>query len=289
MEYFNLMRRNWRSNRFVWLVLVLGFSLSLIVISRLGFLAPIQGLMAAPLQILSGLFTSAENRLSDFSSQLDDPQTLRRRVAELERQLASITGELIQLREVASDYERLAGLLDYTAQARNQTFVTADVIGVEQQGIVRAILINRGTRDGLRVGMPVVTELGLVGRIYRVGANASQVLLVTDQNSAISGRLQTSRAEGTVVGRGLPGGNLRMLYIPLDSQVVVGDLVVTSGLGGNFPADIVIGQVTSLRNLEFELSQEAEVISLVNFNALEFVLVLTGFEPADLSVFDGAR
>jgi len=64
---------------------------------------------------------------------------------------------------------------------------------------------------------------------------------------------------------------------------------VTSGLGGNFPSDIVIGQVTSLRNLEFELSQEAEVISLVNFNALEFVLVLTGFEPADLSIFEGAR
>jgi rod shape-determining protein MreC len=283
------MRRDWRSNRFIWFMLVLGFSLSLIVISRLGFFAPIQGLLATPLQILSSLFSGAEGRLNEFSGQFDDPQALRRRVAELERQLASITGELIQLREVASDYERLAGLLDYTAQARNQTFVTADVIGVEQQGFIRAILINRGTRDGLRVGMPVVTELGLVGRIYRVGANASQVLLVTDQNSAISGRLQTSRAEGTVVGRGLQGGNLRMLHIPLDSQVVVGDLVVTSGLGGNFPSDIVIGQVTSLRNLEFELSQEAEVISLVNFNALEFVLVLTGFEPADLSIFEGAR
>jgi len=283
------MRRDWRSNRFIWFMLVLGFSLSLIVIGRLGFFAPIQGVLATPLQVLSGLFSSAEGRLSEFSGQFDDPQTLRRRVAELERQLASITGELIQLREVASDYQRLAGLLDYTAQARNQTFVTADVIGVEQQGFIRAILINRGTRDGLRVGMPVVTELGLVGRIYRVGANASQVLLVTDQNSAISGRLQTSRAEGTVVGRGLQGGNLRMLHIPLDSQVVVGDLVVTSGLGGNFPSDIVIGQVTSLRNLEFELSQEAEVISLVNFNALEFVLVLTGFEPADLSIFEGAR
>ncbi|MCS6836953.1 MAG: rod shape-determining protein MreC [Anaerolineae bacterium] len=283
------MRRNWRNNRFIWLTLVLAFSLSLITTSLLGLFAPVQGLLAAPLQILSGLFSSAENRLSDFSGQFDDPQALRRRVAELERQLASLSGELIQLREVASDYQRLAGLLDYTAQARNQTFVTADVIGVEQQGIVRAILINRGTRDGLRVGMPVVTELGLVGRVYRVGANASQVLLVTDQNSAISGRLQTSRAEGTVVGRGLPSGNLRMLHIPLDSQVVVGDLVVTSGLGGNFPADIVIGQVTSLRNLEFELSQEAEVISLVNFNALEFVLVLTGFEPADLSIFEEAR
>jgi len=280
------MRRNWRSNRLILASLVLGLALALMALSSLGLLAPLQGVLALPLQALSSLFSGAENRLSEVSSQFDDPQVLRRRVAELERQLASITGELIQLREVASDYDRLAGLLDYTTQARNQTFVTADVIGVEQQGFIRAILINRGTRDGLRVGMPVVTELGLVGRVYRVGANASQVLLVTDQNSAISGRLQTSRAEGTVVGRGLQGGNLRMLYIPLDSQVVVGDLVVTSGLGGNFPADIVVGQVTSLRNLEFELSQEAEVTSLVNFNALEFVLVLTSFEPADLSIFD---
>jgi rod shape-determining protein MreC len=77
-----------------------------------------------------------------------------------------------------------------------------------------------------------------------------------------------------------------MQFIPVDSEVAVGDLVITSGLGGNFPPDIVIGQVTSRRKFEFELWQEAEVSSLVNFATLEFVLVITNFDPADISVFD---
>ena len=281
------MRRGWRANRFIILLLVLALAGGLAVLSMTGLLSPVQGILAIPLQGLTSLFNRTQTGITDIGEQFTDAETLRQRVAELERQLASITGELIQLREVASDYNRLANLLDYTTRSREQTFVTADVIGVEQQGFIRSIIINRGTRDGLRVGMPVVTELGLVGRVLRVGANIAQVQLITDQNSAVSGRLQTSRAEGSIVGRGLQTGNLRMLYIPLDSEVVIGDLVVTSGLGGNFPPDIVIGQVTSLRRLEFELSQEAEVVSLIDFNALEFVLVITSFEPADISIFEG--
>src|SRR5690606_23659520 len=157
-------------------------------------------------------------------------------------------------------------------------------IGVDQQSVVRSILINRGTRDGLALGMPVVTDLGLVGRIYEVSANTARVQLISDQNSAVSGRLQTSRAEGSIVGRGLLTGSLRMQFIPIDAEITVGDLVVTSGLGGNFPPDIVIGQVTSRRKFEFELWQEAEVSSLINFSTLEFVLVVTSFRPADLTI-----
>jgi rod shape-determining protein MreC len=110
-------------------------------------------------------------------------------------------------------------------------------------------------------------------------------LLVTDPSSAISGRLQTTRAEGSVIGQ--LTGNLRMTYIPLDAQVQEGDLVITSGLGGNLPPNIVIGQVTSKRQFEFELFQEAEVRSLIDFNTLEIVLVVTSFQPVDLSVFEG--
>jgi rod shape-determining protein MreC len=114
------------------------------------------------------------------------------------------------------------------------------------------------------------------------------VLLVSDQNSFVSARLQTTRVEGSVAGQ--PGGTLRLLYVPLDQTIQEGDLVITSGLGGNFPSDIIIGQVTSIRKFEGELNQEAEVRSLIDFDTLEFVLVVTSFTPVDLSVFqDGAQ
>ena len=182
---------------------------------------------------------------------------------------------------MSGDYQRLAALVDYASALQNQQVLTADVIGYEQTPL-RSITINRGTRDGLQAGMPVVTDQGLVGRIIGVQANGARVLLVSDPSSAISSRLQTTRAEGTVVGQ--VSGNLEMTYIPLGAQIQGGDLVLTSGLGGNLPANLVVGQVTSSRT-GLDVYQIAQVRSLIDFDALETVLVITNFQPVDLSAF----
>lgn len=280
------MRSGWWSSRWFAIGVAIALGLGLMGLSLFGFLRPLEDLLAMPLNALTRALTQTSNAVILASDTPDTVEELRQRNADLERQLAALTAELLQLREISSDYQRLSGLLNYTNTRRDLQTLAADVIGVEQQSLIRSLIINRGARDGLRVGMPVITDLGLVGRIFRLTANTAQVQLISDQNSAVSGRLQTSRAEGTVLGRGLLTGSLRMLYIPIDSQVVEGDLVVTSGLGGNFPPDIVVGQVTSRRRLEFELSQEAEIRSFINFNTLEFVLVVTNFEAADIDVFE---
>lgn len=256
----------------------------LIVTSQSGLLAPVEGVAAIPLNILSGIFNRIALGITNGTADLAELQSLRERNADLEEALAQYQAELVELREIASDYQRLAELLDYTAKADNQDFLAADVINVDTSGFLRTITLNRGTRDGLAIGMPVVTQQGLVGRILQVSANASRVLLVTDPSSAVSARLQTTRVEGSVVGH--LSGNLRMEFIPLDQPIQEGDLVITSGLGGNFPPDIVVGQVTSIRQFEYELYQEAEVRSLNNFDTLEIVLVITSFQPVDLSVFE---
>lgn len=283
------MRRNWRSNRTIFLTFLLVICGVLMALSTTGILAPAENLLAIPMNAISGLFTRVSFTVSGATGDFNDLEALRDRNAELEVTLAQLQGELIQLREVASDYERLVGLLEYTSSTTDREYITADIIGQDQFAFVRSIIINKGTRDGLAVGMPVVTDLGLVGRVFRVSANAAQVQLITDQNSFVSGRLQTSRAEGSVQGRGLEAGDLRMQYIELDATITEGDLVVTSGLGGNFPPDLVIGQVTSVQNLEFELWQEAQVTSLIDFDTVEFVLVVTSFDPADLSVFEAVE
>lgn len=280
------MRRRWSSNPWVYLLVCLLLAGVLVLLSISGLLRPFQSILSVPLYALTGLLNRATIATVSAGNELYDVPSLRTRNQQLEAQLAQLTGEVIQLREIASDYTRLSQLLNYTSTINDKEFLTADVVGLEQQGLIRAILINKGTRDGLQAEMPVITELGLVGRIYDVTANASRVQLITDQNSFISGRLQSSRAEGSVEGRGLLTGSLTMGFISVDSEIVIGDLVVTSGLGGNFPPDIVIGQVTSRRSLEFELSQEAQVNSFVNFATLEYVLVITNFEAADISVFD---
>ena len=278
------MVRNWRSNRAVFLVVTLLFCLGLMILSQTGLLSPLEDLASIPLNIISGALNNMTLSVVGGVTDLAELRELRQRNADLEEALAQFQTELVELREIASDYERLTELLNYTTTTTSQAFVTADVINVDQTGLRRTITINQGARDGVEIGMPVVTGQGLIGRIMDVSANAARVLLITDRDSAVSARLQSSRVQGSV--RGQLSGNLRMTMIPLGDVIQVGDLVMTSGLGGNFPPDIVIGVVTSIRQFEFELFQEAEVTSLNNFDTLEFVLVMTSFEPIDIGVFD---
>ena len=278
------MVRAWRANRILFLALCLLLSLALIGLSRAGLLAPLEELAGIPLNLTTGLLNRGALALTGGVHDLGQLQTLQARNADLEDALARYQAELVTLREVAADYERLAQLLDYTSTAANQEFVAADVISMDQTGLRRSITISRGTRDGIAGGMPVVTAQGLVGRVLEVSANAARVLLVTDRDSAVSARLQTTRVEGSL--RGQLSGNLRLTMVPPGENIINGDLVLTSGLGGNFPADLVIGQVASSRQFEFELFQEAEITSFNDFDALEVVLVMTSFEAVDPTVFD---
>ncbi len=280
------MVRAWRANRILFLVLCLLLCLALIGLSRAGLLGPLEELASVPLNLVTGVMNRAVLSLTGGVSDLTRLQTLQQTNAALEEALAELTAELVELREIARDYERMAERLDYTSTAANQEFVAANVISNDQTGLRRSITVDRGTRDGIAAGMPVVTAQGLVGRVLEISANASRVLLVTDRDSAVSSRLQTTRVQGSL--RGQLSGNLRLTLVPPGESVVVGDLVLTSGLGGNFPPDIVIGQVASTRQFQFELFQEAEIISFNNFDELEVVLVMTSFEPVDPDVFDDA-
>jgi rod shape-determining protein MreC len=276
------MRRNWASNRWFLFIFMMFLCGGLIFLSASGVIAPLEGIVATPLQWMSGILNDVALSLTGGVTDLAQLQSLQERNAQLEETLAQFQSELAELRELSSDYRRLTDLLNYTNTAPSeQEYVTADVIAIDQNAFLRTIIINRGVRDGLVVGMPVVTGQGLVGRILEISANASQVLLITDQSSFVSARLQTTRAEGTVEGQ--LSGSLQMSLITLNTEVAEGDLVITSGLGGNFPTDIVIGQVVSVSRTD--LDQQAEVRSLVNFDTLEVVLVITSFQPVDISVF----
>lgn len=280
------LRRLRQPSRILALILTLGLCGLLALMSLAGLSAPVEAVAAAPLNGLSGLFNRVSLSFNSAFDELNNLGQLRERIGDLEEQLARRQIESIELREAASDYNRLKNLLAYTSPLEDQEFLPADVIAIEQTGIARSIIINRGARDGVARGMPVATELGLVGRIIQVSANAAQVQLINDENSAVSSRLQTTRAHGSIIGQA--SGVLRLTMVDLDEAIEQGDLVITSGLGGNFPPDIVVGQVTSVRQFEFELFQEAEVRSLFDFNTLELVLVITSFEPIDLMIFEQA-
>ena len=143
------------------------------------------------------------------------------------------------------------------------------------------MIIDKGSDDGIRHGMPVVTEQGLVGRVDAVTSAAARVQLLTDAGSAVNVRLQTAQTEAMLTGS--LTGDVSLEMVSQQTDLNVGELVLTSGLGGNYPADIIVGQVLSVRRRANELFQQASIQPAVDFSRLRAVLVITNFKPVDIS------
>ena len=278
------MRRRSSGVRLPFFGLLIVGCLVLIVLSGGGGLDALRGVVEIPFNFFAGLV----NRASRGAEQLTEGQRtyeeLAQYAADLETALALLSEEVVTLREIGSDYQRLAEIADYASLAQNQESISADVIARDTIRSLRTITINRGQRDGVRRGNPVVVGRNLIGRVTVVSANAARVQLINAEGSAVSARLQSNRVEGSVIGQ--ISGNLRMTLLPQGASVQVGDLVLTSGLGGTLPPDLVIGQVTSTRQFESDIEQSAEVRSLIDFDTQEIVMVITSFEQVDMAVFE---
>jgi len=184
------------------------------------------------------------------------------------RQLRTQVGEL---RESALEASRLSHLLEMRNRVGTET-VAAKVIGKDATNWFRTILIDRGTNAGIQRHMTVVSSEGLVGRVVDVTALAARVQLITDPESAVGGLIQRSRVAG--VATGSQRGTVQIKYLPQMADVVVGDRVLTSGMGGIFPKGIPLGKVIRSSRPSGALFQETEVQPLVDFARLEEMVVL---------------
>jgi rod shape-determining protein MreC len=135
------------------------------------------------------------------------------------------------------------------------------------------VTIDKGTSAGLAVGMPVTDSNGAIGQIVKCGPTSSTVRLITDENSAVSAMIQSSRAQGVL--RGSVDGTLHLTLVRTDQMVEVGDTVVTSGLGGVFPKGLPVGKVLSVERTSGSLYYEIEVEPLSSTEGFEEVLVIT--------------
>lgn len=145
-------------------------------------------------------------------------------------------------------------------------------MGGSRSSVFKTILINRGTRDGLKEGCPVLTDEGVVGRIVETSWNVSRVLLLIDNNSNIDALVQESRAQGILQGRGADGCILK--YVQSSEEVREGDSVISSGLAGVFPKGLLLGVVRKVEKEPFGLFQDIQVSPSVDLLKLEEVVVI---------------
>lgn len=257
-------------------ILVIG----ILLLALGGYLTPISRVAFSP-------FISAQTWLASRFLAVQDFMTAPRDVARLsqlndqyEAEIARLQSQIIELQQENAELEVLSALLDFARTHAENEYITAAVIGRDVSPFLHYIIINRGSDDGLRRGMPVVSSQGLVGRVAAVTADGARVQLITDPGTAINVRIQPAGAEGSLAGS--ITGDIAVENIPQDAVVQTGDLVLTSGLGGNFPADMLIGQVSGVRQRPVELFQTASIEPVVDFSQLEIVLVIVNFRPVNI-------
>ncbi len=200
-----------------------------------------------------------------------DLRGLREENKRLHREAAMLRRRLDQLEEQALETQRLQRLLSMREASRAE-FLTARVVGKDATNWFKSILLDRGSLEGIRRNQAVLAPDGLVGRVVEVTPTSARVQLLTDPVNAVGGLIQRTRVTGIVSGN--LGAGTRVRYLPLMANVVVGDEVVTSGMGGVFPKGIPIGRITAVERRSGALFQEATLQPAVDLSRLEEVLIL---------------
>ena len=273
--------------RWVTLVILVGSAILLTVLDSTGALGGVLGFVRDPLSIITAWTSARTDAVADVVAGPRNLDAALEEITRLQAENDALRKENEQLLESAGEAQLLRELFDRAADTPEYRRITADVVGQDTKPTLQSIIINKGFDAVVRVGMPVEAARGLVGQVYRVTNNAAQVALLTETASAIPVRLGATRATGMLRGAGR-GASPTIDWIDLQYNVQVGELVTTSGLGGKFPENLVIGRVIDVERNEAELFQRAVVQPAVDFSAVEIVFVVTEFDTLNTEIFSEA-
>ena len=227
--------------------------------------APLQKMIQQVVQAMEGVWLSYFNlvRVHDENLRLNQENN-------------SLKMENNRYRELLGTSRRLQELLAFKI-SNDWPKVVAQVIGRDPDRLFKAMLIDKGKNDGLKINMPVVNAEGVVGRLVSVSPNYSKVLLVIDQNSAVDCLIERSRENGII--KGLTDTVCRLDYFARTGDVVAGDFVVTSGLERIYPKGLPVGVVTEVFDVPGALFKDIKVQPAVNFSKLEELLIVLKEDP----------
>lgn len=189
----------------------------------------------------------------------------------LKQKIAQLQEQNHRMKEMKLANERLRELLQFR-EKNSSSMIGAEVIGQDPSSWFKSVTIDKGERDGVKKGMAVISSAGVIGQILKTASHYAIVLLLTDYNSAIDSVVQRTRAKAIVEGKG--ENRCQLKYLLRADEVAVGDVVVTSGLGGNFPKGLRIGEVKRVDKKGYGVFQYAELVPSVDLTQLEEVFVI---------------
>ena len=256
-------------------VLLLVLSVLMLVGFLRGFVAAepagqvVRTVLSPVQKLFGGIYSAVDSRLEVYR---DHERVLAENEA-LRQEVQSLRASLVKNEELAAENARLRELLGYSEEAPYE-LAAARVIARDRQRWRDCIVIDKGTADGVEKNAAVLGPHGIVGRVTSASLRSSAVMLISDPQSALSGRVQESRALVSVEGSSRPDGLLKFECLESGDKVKVGDLVITSGLGGVFPPGLVVGRVHSVEKDFYGISDTGLLTPASNLMSVESVLVV---------------
>lgn len=229
------------------------------------------------LNSVQGVVYNFNNKVKESISFIVNYKDIKKENSDLRKENTELKDKSLKYDALNNENERLRQMLNFKTQRSEYSYLGCDIIGKSGNNWLDGFIINRGSDDGVKDRMIVVTGDGLVGQVTSVGTNWSIVQTLVNENIAVAAMLNTTRENDGVVN-GYRDDNDKLLaklnYLPLNSKVKVGDMVLTSGLGQLYPKDIKIGKVIAIEEDKGKLIKNALIEPSVDFNKLEELFVV---------------
>ena len=218
--------------------------------------------------------------VSGYSKYFDKLERLYKENQELREKIESLEKELDAERGASEENERLRAYLDIKSSHPDFTLLDALIISESGENFITFLTLNRGSGDGVKLGMPVINEVGLVGNVCEVGYSWCKVRLLSEASSGAGAYIKRSGASGILSGvvPNKDGVTCVLEYLTEDADIVVGDIVYTSGSGSSYPRDIYVGKVVSVEVDKYLRTKVATVRCAVDPDSLDYLMIVTGYE-----------
>ena len=254
------------------LILIILVFVSNMNVENLSYIENIASKVVMPIQ--NGL-TYLKNKITGNNTFFADISKLQQENEELKKKNAELESNLREFEIVKSENTTLKEYLNLSEQYGNYTTKAAYIINKDISNYNNTFIINIGKKDGIETNMTVISEKGLVGHIVSTTNNTSKVQTIVDTSSTVSATLSSSRdnliCKGTLEERGM----LKASYIPTNANLIQGDVIETSGMGGIYPKGIKIGTIEKIQNTRNIVDRTAIIKPAVDFKKVETVLVIT--------------
>lgn len=220
-------------------------------------------------------FSYVKNKINGNNTFFTNINNLQKENEDLKEKNSKLEQELRELETIKTENESLKEYLNLTEKYSDYTTTPADVVNRDISNYSKTITINVGSDNGITEGMTVIGDEGLVGYIISVTDSTAKVQTIVDSASSVSSLMSTTRDCIVCKGTLEDTSSLKATYIPTNAQIIQGDSIETSGIGGIYPKGIHIGTVSKVVNTNNSIDRYAIIETAVDFEKLETVLVVT--------------